>query len=347
MVALTRKRNRKTRKQQQRQRIKKHTTRRPKQRLLRTRVKKNKTRKLQRGGLKDGDALSKSIDVIIRKNPEYKDFIETKIIKIDDKGKIKIINKESVEIRANTFNKKKNYYINYEKLIQNPVLFNEFNAIMTNKIINDNFKKCSNDCSDHALATLLLNVEKANALPVSRWFNISYLYFNENELLTLDIELDKIKEARIIFDERYNKSEDDLVRKKKFITVLLQSALNVVAVDVHSAKDQPRAVECFTNAFKTKLDDLIQNDLEFKSDNEPADKTKTTRPSSNRKAKTVAFLKSLPNVNNPYDNNEENEENELVNLENAQFFNPPANSPSREEKFGFGDPPSEYTLATP
>ena len=96
MVALTRKWNRKTRKQQQRQRIKKHTTRRPKQRLLRTRVKKNKTRKLQRGGLKDGDALSKSIDVIIRKNPEYKDFIETKIIKIDDKVKIKIINKESV-----------------------------------------------------------------------------------------------------------------------------------------------------------------------------------------------------------------------------------------------------------
>jgi hypothetical protein len=347
MVALTRKRNRKTLKRRRTRRVKKHTTRRFKQRLLRTRVKKNKTRKLQRGGLKDGDALSKDIDEIIKKNPEYKDFIETKIIKIDDKGKIKIINKESVEIRPNKFNKKKPYYyINYEA-IKNTELFKEFNAIMTNKIINNNFKKCLNDCpDDNALATMLLKEEESYGKSRG-WFNSSYPYFDDKQFLTLDIELDKIKEARIIFDEIYNKSEDDLVRKKKFITVLLNSALHVVAVDVRSVKDQPSAITCFTNAFKITLDDLIQNDLEFKSDNKPANKTKTTRPSSDIQAMVAHHLQKLSEVVNPYENTENTENpEELVTSTNEEFFKPKA-PPSEEDEFGFDDRNNFYDLATP
>ena len=289
MAALTRKRNRKTLKQQQRQRIKKHTTRRLKGRLLRTRVKKNKTRKLQRGGLKDNDILFKTIDNIIKENPEYTAFI-TKYKQIIKKSYLKY-----------------DKTINYDAIKENNKLFKEFNAIMTNKIINDNFKKCLNDCpDDDALAKMLKNEEGDQILKKNQgWGDNSPLYFTD--FLTLDIELDKIKEARIIFDERYNKSEDDLVRKKKFITVLLQSPLNVVAVDVRLVKDQPSAIKCFTDAFKITLDALIQNDLEFKSDNEPADKTKTTRPYNNREANTVAALQSLPESVNPYEVNGDGE----------------------------------------
>lgn len=253
MAALTRKRNRKTRKQQQRRRIKKHTTRRLKGRLLRTRVKKNKTRKLQRGGLNDNDTLFKRIDVI-KAIPEYTAFIkkyETNFKKISIKDKLDELNEL----------KKSNKV--YDKN-----MLNALNSAMINKIINDIFKlnqcKATNCFDDDVLAALLLDEENLLYDPLKYPSGIP-LYSN---FLRTEVELEKINAAKESFTTYYNNNnkvtnEHKINKRKKFILVLLSTATNIsrnnkVKLD-KKVKEEKDAVPFFKTEFQDMLTHL-QND---------------------------------------------------------------------------------------
>ena len=256
MVALTRKRNRKTRKQQQRRRIKKHTTRRSKGRLLRTRVKKNKTRKLQRGGLNDNDTLFKSIDKI-KAIPEYTAFI-TKYEKILKKMKV-----VSIKDKLDELNELKKSNKVYDKN-----MLNALNSAMINKIINDIFKlkQCidTNCFDDDVLAALLLAEENLLYDPLKYPSGDIPLYPN---FLRTEVELEKINAAKESFTTYYNNNnkvtnEHKINKRKKFILVLLSTATNISRNKVKLVKDVKEEKDAVP-FFKTEFQDMLthlQND---------------------------------------------------------------------------------------